>query len=191
MFLHFHCTSTPCTTLAGFPCLHTSSHLHVVCSFDISVKASPLDVVHHTMDPEDPSHGVCLSMLSGSWNGNMLMNQPSPCPARPGASAAETSRWATFCWKAVALSEVCAVCFLTQRQCDSVLLYAQEHRHLLVMTLHQFLPTQAQQHKMHEGGVADMVIYVYIPHQTHNSHEIEVIWCIFLNIFGLLTESIV
>ena len=68
----------------------------------------------------------------------------------------------------------------------------QECRHLLVIMLHQFLPTQAQQHQMHEGGVADMVkIYIYIPHQTHNRHEIEVIWCIFLNISGLLTESIV
>ena len=78
--------------LAKVALLYTSNHVHVACRFDISVKASPLDVVHYTVDPEDPSNGVCLSMLSGSWNGDMLMNQPNPRPARPGASTAEQKR---------------------------------------------------------------------------------------------------
>ncbi len=64
------------------------------CSFDISVRAGPLDVVHYTVDPDDPSNGVCLSMAMGAWQGNMLMNQPSPRQARPGASTAEQKRYA-------------------------------------------------------------------------------------------------
>ena len=124
---HVHAARTACsqcpsisqTRLATLPFLHTSSHLHVVCSFDISVKASPLDVVHYTVDPEDPSNGVCLSMLSVSWNGNMLMNQPSPRPARPGASAAEKSRQATFCSAASGQCSVLkeAICNMTQCCC--------------------------------------------------------------------------
>lgn len=66
--------------------------LHLACSFDISVKACPLDVVHYTVDPGDPSNGVCLAMESGGWQGNMVMNQPSPRTARPGASTAEKTR---------------------------------------------------------------------------------------------------
>ncbi len=62
------------------------------CSFDISVRAGPLDVVHYTIDPEDPSNGVCLSMTMGAWQGNMLMNQPNPRPAPQGASSPEKKR---------------------------------------------------------------------------------------------------
>ena len=62
------------------------------CSFDISVRAGPLDVVHYTIDPEDPSNGVCLSMTMGAWQGNMLMNQPNPRPAPQGASSHEKKR---------------------------------------------------------------------------------------------------
>lgn len=72
--------------------LDASGHGHVGCRFDISVTASPLDVVHYTVDPDDPSNGVCLSMQSGSWEGDMLMNQPAPLPAHPHASAAEKRR---------------------------------------------------------------------------------------------------
>ena len=72
--------------------LYARRHGHVACRFDISVRASPLDVVHYTVDPEDPSNGVCLSMQSGSWKGDMLMNQPAPRPADPRASAAEKQR---------------------------------------------------------------------------------------------------
>ena len=63
------------------------------CSFDIRVKAAPLDVVHYTVDPEDPSNGVCLSTRTGAWQGNMLMNQPRPRSAAPGASKAEQQRY--------------------------------------------------------------------------------------------------
>ncbi|KAL0047867.1 hypothetical protein WJX82_001975 [Trebouxia sp. C0006] len=62
--------------------------------FDISVRAGPLDVVHYTIDPEDPSNGVCLSMTMGAWQGNMLMNQPNPRPAPQGASSPEKKRQA-------------------------------------------------------------------------------------------------
>ena len=66
------------------------------CSFNISVKAGPLDVVHYTVDPDDPSNGVCLSMLLGAWQGNMLMNQPGARQAHPGASSAEKKRYTVF-----------------------------------------------------------------------------------------------
>ncbi|KAL0030048.1 hypothetical protein WJX79_003167 [Trebouxia sp. C0005] len=62
--------------------------------FNISVKAGPLDVVHYTIDPEDPSNGVCLSMTMGAWQGNMLMNQSNPRAAPQGASSHEKKRQA-------------------------------------------------------------------------------------------------
>ncbi|KAL0027199.1 hypothetical protein WJX77_002651 [Trebouxia sp. C0004] len=62
--------------------------------FDISVRAGPLDVVHYTIDPDDPSNGVCLSMTMGTWQGKMLMNQPNPRPAPQGASSHEKNRQA-------------------------------------------------------------------------------------------------
>lgn len=68
----------------------------VACSFDISAWAGPLDVVHYTVDREDPSDGLCLSMTSGAWQGNMLMNQPNPQPTRHGASAAEKNRYSAI-----------------------------------------------------------------------------------------------
>ena len=63
-----------------------------LCSFNIKAWAGPLDVVHYTVDAEDPSNGLCLSMASGAWQGNMLMNQPNPQHARSGASKAEQKR---------------------------------------------------------------------------------------------------
>ena len=49
-------------------------------------------MVHYTVDPEDPSNGVCLSMAMGAWQGNMVMNQPNPRQAPLGASDAEKRR---------------------------------------------------------------------------------------------------
>lgn len=92
-FCHIHnaCSWTD-TLVVTASVLASISSSCAPCSFNIKARAGPLDVVHYTVDAEDPSNGLCLSMAYGAWQGNMLMNQPNPQSASAGASVAEQKR---------------------------------------------------------------------------------------------------
>lgn len=54
--------------------------------------AAPLAVVHYTVDLDNASCGLTLSMAEVAYSGRMLMNQPDPGQARPGMSAIARKR---------------------------------------------------------------------------------------------------
>lgn len=60
-----------------------------LCSvrFAISVEATPLSVVHYTVDLDNASCGLTLSCQRACYAGRMLMNQPTPGTIKPGMSA--------------------------------------------------------------------------------------------------------
>lgn len=53
---------------------------------DILIEMSPVDLVHYTVDLDDPSCGVCLSSAAMKFSMTMLTNQPLP-PGAPATSA--------------------------------------------------------------------------------------------------------
>ena len=67
-----------------------------VCRFQITVAAAPLAVVHYTVDLDNASCGLTLSMAEVAYSGRMLMNQPDPGHIRPSMSAIARKRWMPF-----------------------------------------------------------------------------------------------
>ncbi len=62
----------------------------------ITVAAAPLAVVHYTVDLDNASCGLTLSMAEVAYSGRMLMNQPDPGQIRPGMSAIARKRWPPY-----------------------------------------------------------------------------------------------
>jgi hypothetical protein len=65
------------------------------CRFSISVTATPLSVVHYTVDVDNASCGLTLSMRTATYSGRLLMNQPAPGLIKPGMSAIARKRCLT------------------------------------------------------------------------------------------------
>jgi len=51
------------------------------------VEATPLSIVHYTVDLDNASCGLTLSCQQAGYAGRMLMNQPTPGTIKPGMSA--------------------------------------------------------------------------------------------------------
>ena len=66
--------------------------LAATCRFQIGIQASPIDLIHYTVDVEDPSCGLCLHTDLGSFHGRILMNVANPGRALPGTSRMEQKR---------------------------------------------------------------------------------------------------
>ncbi|KAK9806263.1 hypothetical protein WJX72_007766 [[Myrmecia] bisecta] len=70
----------------------TGSLPKLLREFDIAVTATPLDVVHYTVDLEDPSCGICITAKEVTFTSSMLTNYPAPRPVTPGMSAIAVKR---------------------------------------------------------------------------------------------------
>lgn len=56
------------------------------------MRAAPLSVVHYTVDLDNASCGLTLSMGEATYKGRLAMNQPAPGVIKPGMSAIARKR---------------------------------------------------------------------------------------------------
>ena len=72
--------------------------LHVAsCRFTIDVAATPLSIVHYTVDLDNASCGLTFSAERVVYAGNLLLNHPTPGQIKPGMSAITRKRYTRFC----------------------------------------------------------------------------------------------
>ena len=62
------------------------------CRFTIDVVATPLSVVHYTVDLDNASCGLTFSADRVAYSGNLLLNHPAPGQLKPGMSAITRKR---------------------------------------------------------------------------------------------------
>ena len=62
------------------------------CRFTIDVVATPLSVVHYTVDLDNASCGLTFSADRVAYSGNLLLNHPMPGQLKPGMSAITRKR---------------------------------------------------------------------------------------------------
>ena len=62
------------------------------CRFTIDVAATPLSVVHYTVDLDNASCGLTFSADRAAYSGNLLLNHPAPGQIKPGMSAITRKR---------------------------------------------------------------------------------------------------
>ena len=74
---------------ADLPPSHSQS---LRCRFTIDVAATPLSVVHYTVDLDNASCGLTFSADRAAYSGNLLLNHPAPGQIKPGMSAITRKR---------------------------------------------------------------------------------------------------
>ena len=63
--------------------------------FDLSILATPLNLVHYTTDLDDTSAGLTLSMQRVTYTGCLLLNHPAPQPVTPSMTPIAAKRCGT------------------------------------------------------------------------------------------------
>ena len=83
-------------TFSDFPGYTHRTHLScsqpLHCRFTIDVAATPLSVVHYTVDLDNASCGLTFSADRAAYSGNLLLNHPAPGQIKPGMSAITRKR---------------------------------------------------------------------------------------------------
>lgn len=67
------------------------------CRFTIDVVATPLSIVHYTVDLDNASCGLTFSAERVAYAGNLLLNHPTPGQIKPGMSAITRKRYTIVC----------------------------------------------------------------------------------------------